>query len=526
MNKLSLLNLSVTTAISVSLVGCQTINPDLGGGKILLYSTGGEYIDAANVGNLPDMVKFIDGTTLISANEGEPASDYSIDAEGSISIIKLANNKSVKEVTTLGFNDVTLEGDVRIKPDSTIAQDLEPEYVAVSEDGKTAWVSLQENNAVAIVNVEKQSIEKVKSLGKVEWAGKKVDISDDGIANPTTDAPKNIFALYMPDTMVSYTVNGVDYFISANEGDDREYDAWEDLAKANKLDLSDALQSDILDTDMKKLRVLTDLGQDENGIYNELYMTGTRSFTIWDADANVVFDSGSIIEEMLALDYSRTFNTRVDDTDDADDIAELKEDGVSYEMVGDTAYFWEGVDARSLKKGAEPEALAIATIENKTFAYVGLEKQGGFMVFDITAPKQTQFVQHFNDINYKALPPQAGDLAPEGMVTFAQNDSNYLAVANELSSTVALFEIRKNGSVNKLKSLKVGNFDKGAAEILDYDPATQQLFVTNGEEKRVDIIDVKDPSQASLAGFIDFSEHADNLQSVSVKDGIVAIAVK
>jgi DNA-binding beta-propeller fold protein YncE len=526
MNKLTIANTTIMTSLTLAITGCQVENPDINGGKILLYTTSGEYIDAANVGNLPDMVKFVDSKTLVSANEGEPESDYSDDPEGSISIIKLAGNKSVKQVTTLGFSDVTVEGNVRVKPGSTFAADLEPEYVAVSEDGKTAWVSLQENNAVAIVDLEKSSIKKVKSLDKIEWNGTRVDISDDGIANPINTAPNNIFALYMPDTMVSYNVNGTNYFISANEGDDRDYDAYVDLEKANKLTLSDQLESAILDTNMKKLRVLTDLGVDESGIYSELYMTGTRSFTIWDADANVVFDSGSMIEDELANNYANSFNTRVDDTDDADDIAELDDDGIIYEMVGDTAFFWEGVDARSLKKGAEPEALAIAKIDDKVFAYVGLEKQGGFMSFDITNPIDVSFIQYFNDIDYTALPTQAGDLAPEGMVTFQQDNSNYLAIANELSSTVALFELANNGTVTKLISLKVGSFGEGAAEILDYSPEEKALYVTNGEEKRIDIIDVSNPIGASVSGMIDFSEHADSLQSVSVKDGIVAIAVE
>jgi DNA-binding beta-propeller fold protein YncE len=527
------LNTALVGSLSVlAISGCQLIstnneqgNPDLSGGKILLYTQDGTFIDAANVGNLPDMVTFVDERTLISANEGEPEDDYSADAEGSVSIIRLAGDKSVKTVNTMGFAGVSLEGEVRIKPGSTPAADLEPEYVAVSEDGKTAWVSLQENNAVAIVDIKKNRIEKVKGLGKVEVNGQAIDIVDDGEVRLSKNAPKNIFALHMPDTMVSYRVNGKDYFITANEGDDREYDAWEDLEKANELELSAQLKEDLLGTDMKKLRVLIDLGE-SNGVYNELYMTGTRSFSIWDADANRVFDSANMIETELATNYYDVFNTRVDDTDDADDIAELKEDGVAYEMVGDTAYFWEGIDARSLKKGAEPEALAIANISNNVFAYVGLEKQGGFMVFNVTSPTDVSFIQYFNDINYSALPSQAGDLAPEGMVTFAQNGKHYLAVANELSSSVAIFELADDGKASKLTSLTVGSFDEGAAEILDYNPQNQSLYVTNGEEKRIDIIDVANPAQSKVSGMIDFSAHGDSLQSVSVMDGVVAIAVE
>lgn len=511
----------------------EVVNPDIGGGQVLLYTTAGEFIDAANVGNLPDMVKFADNNTLVVANEGEPEDDYVSDDEGSISIIKLAGNNTVQTVNTLAFADEMLEGDVRIKPGATVQEDLEPEYVAVNEAGDTAWVTLQENNAVAVVDLTTQTITKVQGLGKVTLADQKIDILDDGIANPTLGSPANIFALYMPDTIQSVNIAGSDYFITANEGDDREYGDYEDLEKAKDLEdeqenslLSQQLQDDLLDTDAKKLRILKDLGKNEAGIYEELYMTGTRSFTIWDAEGNKVFDSGAQFEEEVAVDYSASFNTRVDDTVDADDIQELIDDSVPYEMVGDTAYFWEGVDARSLKKGVEPEALAIHKIADKVFAYIGLEKQGGFFVYDITTPAQASMVQYINNIDYTALPTAAGDLAPEGMVTFTQDEKHYLAVANELSSTLGLYELAQDGTATHLTSLELGGFDEGAAEIVDYSAQDKKLFVTNAETQKVDVIDVAAPATASRVASIDFSAYADDLQSISVKNGVLAIAVK
>ncbi|MFL0797976.1 MAG: hypothetical protein K6L73_10870 [Cellvibrionaceae bacterium] len=518
-----------------TLTGCDSDsdvsinNPDLDGGKVLLYTTAGEYIDTANVGNLPDSVKFVSATSLVVANEGEPEDDYVADAEGSISIITLSSDKTVVDVTTLGFSDDLLVGDVRIKPDSTAAADLEPEYIAVNEAGDTAWVTLQENNAVAIVDIANKSISEVKSLGKVTVANQAMDIIDDGVANPVMGNPANIFALYMPDTIVSYNVGGSDYYVTANEGDDREYGDYEDLEKANELDLSAELEAVVVTPDMgmEKLRVLADQGDtNSDGIYEELYLTGTRSFTIWGADGNVVFDSGAEFEEEVAATLTAYFNTRVDDTDDADDIQELIDDGVPYEMHGDTAYFWEGVDARSLKKGVEPEALAVHAIGDKVFAYIGLEKQGGFFVYDVTTPASASMVEYFNDIDYTQLPSTAGDLAPEGMVTFEQDGSHYLVVANELSSSLSVFELATDGTVTKLASLSVGAFDKGAAEIVDYSSEDKALFVTNAETSMVDIIDISTPASPSVSSSIDFSEHASDVQSVSVKDGVLAIAVK
>ncbi len=517
-------------------------NPDINGGKVLLYRTAdNSYIGAANVGDLPDVVKFVSPMVLMTANEGEPNDEYTVDPQGSVSIITLQDDKSVLDVTTLYFEESMLEGEVRIKPDTSAAVDLEPEYVAVNEAGTMAWVTLQENSAVAVVDLTTKAITKVKDLGKIVVADQAIDITDDGVANPVMGNPTNIFALPMPDTAVAYTVGGVDYFVTANEGDDRDYDGYTDLEKAKDLDLSAELEAAVVTPDlgMEKLRVLTDLGVN-NGVYEELYMTGTRSFSIYNADGDLVFDSGADFENELAANYAASFNTRVDDvdfyleTDEDYEGSDFQEDfveeglvaGVDYEIVGDKVYFWEGVDARSLKKGAEPEALAVHSIGDKVFAYIGMEKQGGFFVYDITSPTQVSMVEYFNDINYNALPTQAGDLAPEGMVAFEQDGSHYLAVAHELSSTLALFELDTDGTVEKITSVELGSFDEGAAEIVDYDPTTKNLYVTNAENTEVDIVSVATPANAARTGSIDFSEYADELQSVSVKDGILAIAVE
>ncbi len=498
----------------------------LADGKILLYKADGTYIDTANVGNLPDSIAFsAKGNTIVSANEGEPSDDYTNDPQGSISIINLNNNYTVNKVTTLGFDTINIPLGVRIKPGASVANDLEPEYVTISKDDSKAWVSLQENNAMAIVNLDRNRIDSVVDLGRVDLSTRRIDISDDGLANPT-NAPKGLFALYQPDTLATYQALGKDYVVSANEGDDREYSAWEDYEKLKKLknQLPEKFKS-LLNSKSKKLRVLKDMGL-ENDQYQSLYLAGTRSFSIRDEYGNLVFDSGSEFEDYLAENMSKRFNTRVDDTNDKDDIRELKDENIAFEMIGDTAYFWEGVDARSLKKGVEPEALALADINGRTFAYIGLEKQGGFFVYDVSSPASSEMIEYVNDIEYNSLPSKSGDLAPEGMVTFVQDSKHYLAIANELSSTVSIYRLANvTGKATKITSLKVGGFDQGAAEILDY--WNGQLFVTNGETKTIDVINIEDTSKPFVSSKIDFSKHGSKLQSVSVNQaGIVAISIK
>ncbi len=515
-------------ARKVDVVQQLTNNPDIGGGQVVFYSTTGEFLDVANVGTLPDMVTFTpDGKTVISANEGEPVDDYSSDPKGSVSIINLQELERglVQNVTTMTFDDVQIPTALRIKPGASPAKDIEPEYVAVNAAGTTAWVSLQENNGLAIIDIAAKKIISVTALGRKEF--NHIDINTKDGATVAT-APNNLYGLYQPDTIVCYQVDGKDYVVSANEGDDREYSGWEDYTKANKLKapFSPQLTRDVLDVKgRKKLRVLRDLGMDESGVYTELYLAGTRSFSIWDAAGKQVYDSGSDFERYLAQHYGNQFNTRVDDTDDRNDIAELIADEIPYEAIGETVYFWDGVDARSAKKGCEPEALAVVGIGAKTFAYIGLEKQGGFFVYDITVPKDAHFVAYNNDIDYGKLPSSSGDLAPEGMVSFNQNGNHYLAIANELSSTVAIYSLGQDGKAVKLSSLALGMFASGAAEIVTYDAYGKMLFVTNSETNSVDLVDVADPAQPQKVSSIDVSAHGASLQSVAVNNGIVAIAV-
>lgn len=111
------------------------------------------------VGYLPDMLIFTpDGRRILVANEGERVGIA--DPEGSVSIIDVGRGiekANVKTVSFRSYNDrraeLLAEG-VRIFPDAaTVAQDFEPEYISVSADGKTAWVTLQENNSIAILQI-------------------------------------------------------------------------------------------------------------------------------------------------------------------------------------------------------------------------------------------------------------------------------------------------------------------------------------------------------------------------------------
>ena len=172
-------------------------------GKAVFFRTDGTFVASVTVGALPDMVCFSpDGTMAITANEGEPNATYTVDPEGSISVIDVTGKTITQaNVTTLGFNGLAPGViDPSIVPfgygSPTIGQDLEPEYVAVSADSSTAWVTLQEHSAVAVVNLASRSVTSVRPLGyKKHGAGTPV-LTTAAISNPpvlgTTAAGQDI----------------------------------------------------------------------------------------------------------------------------------------------------------------------------------------------------------------------------------------------------------------------------------------------------------------------------------------------
>lgn len=146
-------------------------------GSVVLLSTSGQFLKQLPVGAQPDMVTFThNGTKVLTANEGEPSSNYSVDPEGSISIIDLTNGVANATSTTLGFTSYNnrrqelLGKGIRVfGPNATVAQDFEPEYIAISQDNSRAWVTLQENNAVAVINLTNNSIVDIYPLGTKDW---------------------------------------------------------------------------------------------------------------------------------------------------------------------------------------------------------------------------------------------------------------------------------------------------------------------------------------------------------------------
>ncbi len=471
-------------------------------GRVVFFDVDGNFVKEVKVGILPDMVKFThDGKKVVVANEGEPVGDEDLkdvvyDPYGSISIIDTATYK-VKEID---FKKITTapEGS-KIKKTAEIARDFEPEYVTISEDDKIAWISLQENNAIAKIDLENDRLSSVFGLGfkDLSLAGNGLDYKKDGVLN-IENTPVGVYGMYQPDTIVSYAVGGNNYFVTANEGDDRD-DFYKETVKASKLTHTSI-------PDVGKLRVNPDLGDaDGDGDYEKLYSYGTRSFSIWSEDGDLIFDSGDAFAQTVAKRFPNQFNTR------------------------DKKGKWKGLDERSEKKGVEPEALTLKKIDGKTFAYIGLEKQGGFFVYDITDPANPVQVEYNHDIDYSVntkdsdLLSTVDDIGPEGMVAFTQEGKDYLVVANEVSGTVSLYQLASDGKASKQKTYYTGVYGKSAAEIVDYDASSKRLFFTNASSNAVIVLDAANMSKVKT---IDLSPYGTGINSVSVHNGRIAVAVE
>ena len=445
-------------------------------GFVAFYDVDGNRLSVVSAGALPDALTFSpDGRWVLVANEGEPAEDYAIDPEGSVTIVDLsggAANLTDADVRTADFHafngrEDELRGQgIRIfGPGASAAQDFEPEWVEVASDNRTAYVSLQENNAIAVVDIVTATVTAVWPLGFKDWSaegpwsGNGFDASRRGSVD-IRHWP--VFGIYHPDTIRLFEVNGETFILGANEGDAREYDVegwWSEEFAIRNLRLdptafpdAEALQAreamgDLLvtstlgftecDPSLSTAEVQA-LGFDDirayveaECVYTALYAYGGRSFGIWrvtDDGLEHVWDSGSQMEETVLELLPDFFNA-------------------------DHRHRDEQLKRRSVNKGPEPEGIAVGEIGGRSYAFVGLERIGGVMVYDITDPAQTSFVKYINTRDFSVATTPEGatdtDLGAEGLHFVAATDSPdaqgrpLLLVGNEVSGTTRIFAIEQ-----------------------------------------------------------------------------------
>ena len=426
------------------------------------------FLDAATLdvlgqvpaGALPDMVTFTaDGGYLLVANEGEPSEDYSVDPEGSVTVIDLKDGVAGARARTANFSawigreDELRTAGVRIfgmRSDGTptnAAEDLEPEYITVQ--GPRAYVTLQENNAVAVLHIGQARIESILPLGYKDHdvVGQGLDPSDRDGTNRIQPWP--VFGMFNPDSIAALKVRNEVFLLTANEGDARVYPTGDDVIpgvdEGDLFNEEAAVRDLALDpvafpnaatlqqpANLGRLNVTSTLGDpDGDGLFNRLYSFGARSFSVWSVadlaastsptapNAGLVYDSGDAFEQITRSVYPAQFNASNNNT---------------------------SRDNRSDNKGPEPEGIAVGRVGPRDYAFISLERIGGVMVYDVSSPRQPRFLQYVNTRSFgiDALPGQ-DDSGPEGVTFISADDSPngrpLLLVGNEVSQTMAVFEV-------------------------------------------------------------------------------------
>ena len=371
---------------------------------------------AVTVGALPDMLTFTpNGKEVLVANEATPnprptpAGLSSADPVGSVSIIDVRS----REVTTLpidpsipGFNALRLfpaNGSLPTQPATYSAYGPEPEYIAVDPTGHYAYVTLQEANGIAVLDLKSRAFERIYSLGLKDFSlpGNEIDPNDQDGEVEFRSVP--VKGLYQPDAIAAYRHKGRTYLALANEGDARD-NGTGDSEDERRGSAGNAAIEYVPDGSELGRLTFSNVDSARGG---PLVAFGTRSFSIRDTDGNIVFDSGSLLDR------------------------EANRLGI-YD------------DGRSDNKGVEPEGVALLHIEGRVLAFVGLERalKSAIAVFDVTDPFAVEYIDMFVG---------EGDLSPEGLHAFRVGSRYYVAVANEVSDTTSLFEITLHHGGSKKK---------------------------------------------------------------------------
>ncbi|MDT4035688.1 choice-of-anchor I family protein [Staphylococcus hominis] len=419
-------------------------------GTVAFYDKNGDYLNHVTVGSLPDMVTFSkDGKYVLVANEGEPNDDYTVNPEGSVSVIDVTSGPSHLNAQDIRTALFTKEHQKGLRTIGSNAEDaylnIEPEYIAVDNQSKYAYVTLQEVSAIAKIDIENASIVDVKALPYKDHSlvQNSMDTSDKDDKTELRRVP--VLGLLQPDGIETYEYNGETYLVIANEGDSQDYKGYSEETRVKKIkddiqldatyyqgytqeELDEMVKNGLFDDDqLGRLKVTTDQPfKDENGKYHALVSYGGRSFSILRAsDLEMIYDSGNDIEQRILELLPERFNADYKDYNDIE------------------------VDGRSDDKGPEVENVVVGQVGHHSYAFVGLERVGGIMIYDITNPYEPYFVKYLYD-------PDNKDISPEG-ITFERaeespNGKPLLIASFEVSGTTSTWELDDLFSENEYET--------------------------------------------------------------------------
>ena len=386
------------------------------------------FITAVETGVQPDMITFTpNGNRILTANEGEPREgygDHAIDPAGTVTIIKTNGYSAVTaDFTAFDSEEARaklVDKNIVLKKNTAPSKDLEPEYIACNNS--TAYVSLQEANGIAVLDLASGSFTDIYSAGFEDYSEIVVDIDKkDEEYNPQTY--DSLRGIRMPDGIALVSIHGTDYLLTANEGDSREWGTYlnEDERNFGKNKTSPTGKITADNSGLKGKVVFFDT-EDYDGLDEDCdYLFGGRSFTMFqvsDDGLKECFDSKNDFEAKTAAYLPDYFNCSNDDLT---------------------------IDDRSGKKGPEAETVTTGKINGKTYAFITLERIGGVMVYDITDPTGVTYVNYINSRDFST--DTAADDSPEGLKFVPASESPtkkaLLMAACEVGGTVAVYELNR-----------------------------------------------------------------------------------
>jgi hypothetical protein len=398
-------------------------------GRIAIFNkSNGAILKTLDVGYHPDSVTITpDGSKLLIANEGEFSgtsktkdgvttfTPEAVNRPGSVSVVNLAGVNSSNYASTLGAltnaavstydfsagnlgSGVTLNGLRNNRLDTLTvktanAADVEPEYITASNT--TAYVTLQEANAIATLDLASGKYTKISVLGTITQT---IDASDQDGSPKAIARNDTVAGMPMPDTITQFERNGTTFLVTANEGDARGDDG--DTARGATLLTNTTATPTVValanNTGIGRLNLLKDQGDtNADGIIDTPTMLGTRSFSIWNAETGTnVYDSDDMIEKYVADNNPASFNMNNGDQNAS--------------------------DTRSDDKGPEPEALTFGSFDGRDYVFVGNERENGIFQFDVTDLNNVFIAGYFNPITGTTDGASGGVyISPESMLFLA-----------------------------------------------------------------------------------------------------------
>jgi hypothetical protein len=465
----------------------------------------GNYLVHFSAGVQPDMIGFSPCNNFVmTANEGEPWYGFidEIDPPGSVTLIDLTGVNSHGElialsnsrVYTVGFEafdspearQQLIDNGVLLRVGSMPSLDLEPEFIAFAADGRTAFVALQEANAIATFDIPSRTFTDIRGLGFIDHSVVPVALNNSDEYRTVTRTHENIFGIRMPDGIAAIEINGVQYVLTANEGDAREFPEGDNGNPNHNYSRVGASNRNwehhsrnwseeriaYLEENMPGMEFIQN---DFHYVLNErpydMFILGGRSFSIFRAsDMELVFDSGSEFEEITMRMFPTIFN--------AD----------------------RGSNAgRNHRKGAEPEDVQVLTIGDRHFAFIGLERMGGVMMYDITQPANAFFVDYLNirciETGGEESKANGSHLGAEVMTLVSAENSPIgvplVLIANETSGTVTIAKINLPGEADVAPAVtpaeapefvQLREFAEANGAAIAWDRETRMVTITAGGE--------------------------------------------